>query len=104
MPNEVDYSTLAQVLTWIVSGPGAGVLAFWALGKWAWFAERTAEHKRYLSWASTALLAMAAFSGAVGLGYTPSPADVQTWAEALFAVAFLACGFSQTLHGRTLRD
>ena len=101
---DIDMSTLAQVLAWLVSGPGAGVLAFWALGKWAWFLEQSAEHKRYLSLGLTALLAMAAFSGSVGLGYTTSPGTAQAWVEALFAVSFLACGFSQAIHGRTLRN
>jgi hypothetical protein len=81
-------------------GPGAGALSFWALEKLAWFQQRTAEHKRYLSLAGTTLLSMGGFGASVGLGYTPSPVGWQPWLEALFAVSFVACGFGQVLHGR----
>jgi hypothetical protein len=52
----IDFGTLAQFLAWAVMGPGAGALSFWALEKLAWFQQRTAEHKRYLSLAGTRCL------------------------------------------------
>ena len=43
---------------------------------------------------------MGAYAASVGLGYQPEPVSQQAWVEALFAVAFVATGLSQVIHGR----
>ena len=105
----VDIGILAAVLSWLVAGPGAGALAFYVLERLPRFQAMQPEYKRYVSLTATAILAMAAFTAAVGLGYhaAPSgrdaePADVQGWLEALFAVAFVATGLGQIIHGKVV--
>ena len=95
-----DITVLAAVLTWLVSAPGAGLASYFLMEKIPALAALSAELKRYASLALAALLAMAVFSAGVGLGYAAMPADVQGWGEALFAVAFVASGLGQTIHGR----
>lgn len=96
----VDTSLLSQVLTWFVSGGGAGIVAYFLMEKVRPLAELTSELKRYVSLFLAAVLAMAAFALAVGLRYVESPSTIQSWAEALFAVAFIATNLGQIIHGR----
>ena len=98
----VDIGILAAVLSWLVAGPGAGALAFYVLERLPRFQAMQPEYKRYVSLTATAVLAMAAFTAAVGLGYHVEPVDVQGWLEALFAVAFVATGLGQVLHGKVV--
>jgi len=65
-------------------------------------ARLSSEAKRYASIAIAAILSMAAFSASVGLGYEPTPASTQAWVEALFAVAFVASGLAQVIHGKAV--
>ena len=95
-----DISVLASVLAWFVSGPGAGLAAYALMEKIPAFSELSSELKRYASIALASLIAMAAYSGAVGLKYTVAPASPQGWLEALFAISFVASGLSQVIHGR----
>jgi hypothetical protein len=97
----MDYTLLAQVLTWLFSGPGAGVITFYLMEKIPELAKLSSEAKRYVSLAMASVLAMGAFAGAVGLGYEAAPQSAQAWIEALFAVAFVSTGLSQVLHGRS---
>ena len=101
----VDSTLLFLFLTYMVEGGGAGVLTYFLMEKARFLAALTAEGKRYASIAIAAILAMAFFVFAVGLQYHPRPETAQAWLEALFAVAFMATGLSQILHGRLkLRD
>ena len=97
----IDTSLLSQVLTWFVSGGGAGIVAYFLMEKLRPLAELTSELKRYVSLLLAAVLAMAAFALAVGLRYVEAPTTIQAWAEALFAVAFIATNLGQIIHGRT---
>lgn len=96
---DVDTSLLQQVLAWIVAGGGAGIITFFVMENWI-PKTLSAEAKRYISLALAAVVAMAAFAGAVRLGYLADPVTVQGWAESLFSVAFVATGLSQVIHGR----
>ena len=93
---------LKTVLTWIVSGGGAGVIAYLLLDELgAYVAPRT---KRYIAIALTAGLGTLGYAAAVWLGYVPTPVDAQAWIEALSPVLFAAFGLSQIIHGeRDLR-
>ena len=96
----VDTSLLSQVLIWLVSGGGAGIVAYFLMEKLRPLAELSSEPKRYVSLFLAALLAMAAFCVSVLLRYVEQPGTVQAWAEALFAVAFIATNLGQIIHGR----
>ena len=98
--NQVAMDTLALVLTWLFSGPGAGAAAYFLMEKIPFLIDLTSELKRYVSMALAAVIAMAAFSVAVGLEYQPAPADWKAWVEALFSVAGVAIGVGQVIHGR----
>jgi len=97
---DIDTTLLQQVLSWVVAGGGAGIVTYFAMENWVPDDLLSHEGKRYLSLALAAVLAMAAFSLSVLLGYQPDPTTVQGWAESLFAVAFVATGLSQVIHGR----
>ncbi len=90
---------LSEFLLWLVSGGGAGIVAYWLM-------ERigkniaSSEIKRYLSLALAAGLAMLAYYGQTFLGYVATPETAQAWLEALFSVAAVAIGLSQAVHGR----
>ena len=96
----VAMDTLTLALSWLFSGPGAGAASFFLMEKIPALANLSAELKRYVSMALAAVIAMAAFSVAVVLEYQPSPAGWQAWLEALFAVAGVAVGIGQMIHGR----
>ena len=96
----VDPTLLAQALAWLVSGGGAGVAAYFLMEKVKLLAALESEAKRYVAIGLSAAIAMLAFTAAVFLSYYPQPQTVQAWLEALFAVAFVGVGLSQTIHGR----
>lgn len=96
---DIDTTLLQQFLYWII-GPGAGIAAFFAMENWI-PADLSREAKRYISLSLAAVFSMGAFALSVVLGYLPNPATVQGWVESLFAIAFVAIGLSQVIHGRT---
>ena len=96
---DVDVSLLKQALSWIVAGGGAGIITYFVMENWI-PKTLSAEAKRYVSLAMAAVVAMAAFAGAVGMKYLADPVTVQGWTESLFSVAFVATGLSQVIHGR----
>jgi hypothetical protein len=96
----IDFTLLKEILIWIVTGGGAGTLAFFLIDRVPVLARLGSERKRYVSLALAAILAMGATIGAIALGYTPQPGDVKGWIETLFAVAFVAVSASQVIHGR----
>ena len=89
----------------MASAPGAGALTFWLMEKVPELRDLPSEGKRYASIIIAAVLSMAAYTASVALGYQPQPESQQAWVEVLFAVAFVATGLSQVIHGRAkLRD
>jgi len=98
---DVDATLLYQALIWL-SSAGAGAATFFLMERVPALARLKSEHKRYVSIALSGGIAMIAFAGAVGLGYEPTPQTAQAWVEALFAVAFVASGASQIIHGKAV--
>lgn len=93
--------TLETALTWL-SGVGAGVVATFLLrqldeASW-WFRDLRPDHKRYLAFVATALVACVAYLVLVLLAYQLRPADAKAWAEALFAVAASSITAGQLAH------
>ena len=93
--------TLQDALIWILSGGGAGQIAYWLMEAVPFLANLTAVWKRYVSLALAALLAVAAFGIGVVFTYLPTPASGREWVEAIFSVIALALGWSQAVHGMT---
>ena len=96
----MDTNALNQVLTWLFGGGGAMVATYWLMEQVPELANLQPNYKRYASLGIAALLSCLAYVFAVGLSYVDKPATPQGWLESLFAVAFLAIGGSQWLHGK----
>jgi len=91
--------SLQEFLVWVLSGGGAGVVAFILM---EWIGKNTdlqSDLKRYLSLALAGLVAVAAYSAGVAMGYEPTPEDVRGWIEAVFSVIAVAVMASQAVHG-----
>lgn len=99
-----DQEPLRLFLTWVFGGGGAMVMTYWIMERWPWAAGLDSFPKRVLSLVMAAVLACVAFLLTVLFRYNPAPADWIGWSERMFAVAFLAMGGSQLIHGdRKLR-
>lgn len=97
--------TLQDFLVWVLSGGGAGIVAYWLMQRIEERANVSAEMKRYLSLLLAALAAVLAYFGSVWIGYEPQPETVKTWIEAVFSVIAIAIAASQAIHGfMRLRD
>ena len=93
--------SLQEFLIWVLSGGGAGVVAFLLM---EWIGKNTdlqSDLKRYLSLALAATVAVAAYSAAVAMGYEPAPENTRGWIEAVFAAIAIAVMSSQAVHGFT---
>jgi len=93
--------SLQEFLIWVLSGGGAGVVAFLLM---EWIGNNTdlqSDLKRYLSLALAGVVAVGAYSAGVAMGYEPMPEDVRGWIEAVFAVIAVAVMSSQAVHGFT---
>ena len=91
--------SLKTVLLWIIGGGGSAAVTFFLFENVAKLAALDPKPKRFASLGVSALLAMSAFSVAVAMTYLPTPLDWRAWLESLFAVAFVAVGGSQWIHG-----
>ena len=91
---------LSELLAWLVSGGGAGVIAYWLLGVIPAFEELAAEAKRYVAFALTAALAVGAWYVTILLQCTPQPETAKAWIEAVFSVIAVALGVNQIIHAK----
>jgi hypothetical protein len=92
--------TWIDFLKWVLLSGGAGVLAYFVMGKVPELESMNPEPKRYMSWLIAAGFACTAFSLMVLFGYEEVPANGQVWFEQLFFYAALAITASQTTHAR----
>ena len=96
--------SLGEALAWVLSGGGAGVIAYFIVGKTS-LNELGADYKRYASIAVTAALAIVAWGAGMGMNYLNVPVDWRGWVEAAFSVIAVALTTSQVIHGaRDLRQ
>ena len=95
----MEALSLGEALAWVLSGGGAGVIAYFAVGKIKALNELASDYKRYVSIALTAALALAAWGAGMGMQYLAVPADWRGWVEAAFSTISLALITSQGLHG-----
>lgn len=91
---------LPEFLTWIVSGGGAALVAYWMMERVPFLVELESQQKRFASLALAAVIACAGFVVSVAAGYREAPAsEFWPWLEALFSVIAVAIGGSQGVHG-----
>jgi len=103
MAQPVDWTSPAEVLIWIVSGAGAGAIAFglWELFErwWPKLAELSAFVERVITLALTVLVALIAYGLQLAASYRTVP---ETWMgaiEEIFAIAAMAIMTALTIHG-----
>lgn len=89
---------MEEVLAWIVSGPGAGIAAYWILEEFgeSLQPERT---KRRVALALTAIIAMLCAGASVWMGYIPTPETAQGWVGVMGSAIAVSFGMSQMIHG-----
>ena len=102
---------LSQLLEVLISGAGGSIL-YPLLNSWAWFQEREANAKRWITIGISAVLGVVAFVVAsVVMQYAPTPATPREWAETIFNILLniAASGagtyaVSQMWHARDLKQ
>lgn len=99
----VDKSLLQLIVTYVLTGGGAGAVAYWF---WAFLERRfpgladlDAEYKRYITMALTLTIAVLGFVVGVVMLYITAPVDWRAWIETLVSVIGTAFGVAQFLHG-----
>lgn len=95
----MEEFTLKEALIWIMSGGGAGLLAYFVVDKVKWLKALAPDYKRYVSLLLTALFAMGAWSIGIWVGYVPQPHTTVNWVETSFTVIAVALFVSQGTHG-----
>ena len=88
---------MEEILTWIVSGSGAGVAAYAIINEFG--GALSARAKRYVALALTAAIAAGGVGASVWLGAMPMPADAQAWVNVMGSAMFVSFGMSQVIHG-----
>ena len=88
-----------EILVWLISGGGAGVLTFWLMDHVPALVRLPADRKRYASLALAMVLPVMAWLVMVGMGYVAAPATSQAWVEQIFSLAAGALLVSQGMHG-----
>ena len=89
---------LREVLRWVVSGGGAGVLAYYIIARIKWPAEYPSERKRWITLAVTFGLADISFVLMTLVGYEAIPLTALEWVEHLWLVGTTAFGLAQMIH------
>jgi hypothetical protein len=103
--------SLHEGLLWLM-GAGAGVLAFYVLDRlekqcrWgrlaAWLTFLHADDKRWLAFAVTGVIAVAAYLLALVMEFRLAPWGWREWANEVFSVVAAAIIASQVTHGRVV--
>ena len=99
---------LRSLLELVIGGGAAGTLAYFVLGKWSWYAERSADTKRLIALGANAGLAVVAYLAMLGMGYMDAPVDGRAWVEGIANIVIglgsTAFATSQVWHTRELRS
>ena len=90
---------LSELLSWVISGGGAAVVAYFLIERVAALKALAPEAKRYVAIALSAVLAVGAWFCAAAMGYAAWPVGANAWIEQLFLIATSAFTLSQIIHG-----
>jgi len=94
---------LRAFFAWIISGGGAGILAYLLINEIEWLASLPPKTKRVAAFAISALIAMGIYTLAALIGYQELPVSGLAWVESLFLIGSTAFGLSQLVHIRDLK-
>lgn len=89
---------LKDVLLYITT-VGAGLAAFWLIENVAWFATLSPRGRRIAAYALAAAIGIVAWLAEIAMLYTPTPIGWRAWVEGAVAVAMIASGLGQLIHG-----
>lgn len=98
LEQSADTELVLGLLNWIISGGGAGALAYVVMNELD-LEDWTAERKRYLAFAISAVFGVVA-SAFLSLLFGNGPMTIQGWVIQLLAAAYTATGVGQFIHGR----
>ena len=87
---------------WLLSGGGAGIVAYMAVNRIRGLAELASQTKRIVAFAISGGLGVIAWAALIWLAQGPWPATPQAWVTALFAAAATAIATSTGIHTRDL--
>ncbi len=91
---------LKDFLAWLVTGGGAGVIAYVLVDQVAWLQELAPRTKRLAAIVLSAVLAILGYLVMMAMGYEAWPLTVYQWIERLFFYATSAFTLSQIIHGQ----
>ena len=89
---------LSEILVWVTTA-GAGVLAYWLMEEIDWLAQLAPQPKRFVSFALTGAIALAAWGVQIVMAYAQAPVGWRGWIEAAIAIAAAAIAVAQGVHG-----
>ena len=92
------FDSLKGLITWVISGGGAGAIAYVIIDRLPWEIPDP-RWKRLVAYAITAALAVLAYCLAVSCDYRPLCATWVCWLEEIVQVLALAFSVSQGIHG-----
>lgn len=93
--------TLVQAVAWLLTGGGAGIVAFWLMNKVGFLKDLAPDYKRYASIILVMVIAGLVWGFGMIIGYIQVPGVWQVWLEDAFAMMFIALSTSQAFHGAT---
>jgi len=94
---------LTDILTWVVSGGGAAVVAYFLIGKIKFFWQFEGDTKRYIAFGLSGLVAVAAWL-LLSFGTETLPAgNWWVWAQKLVLVFTTSFSLSQLIQAPQLR-
>ena len=91
---------LKELLSWVVSGGGAALVAYFLIEKLPVLAALNPEPKRYVAFVLSAALAIGAWFGMAGMLYEPWPMTTYAWIEKLVFIGTSAFTLSQIIHAK----
>lgn len=98
-PPPEDDMWLEMLLTWVISGGGAGYLAFKLIDGIPKLKGLPPRHKRMAAISIAGGLAIAGYLFAVAMFYESAPVGWRSWVEQLVYIAGLGAVGSQVVHG-----
>jgi len=97
--------SLQEFVVWLLTGGGAGLVAFLVVSKIPALENLLPDYKRYITFVLTGLFAVAAWGFSVWMTWITAPVGAQAWVEAIVSVIGTAIVTGQLIHGATaLRD
>ena len=100
---DLNWTELASVLIWIVTGGGSGAVAYalWALleKELPELAEIPARYERFICLGISVVIGVVGFFVQAAMTYQPWPVGAVDWIEQIFSVVALSVLAAQAIHG-----